>query len=295
MNVFWASKAFRQIITFAVASFLSFSFSTPASADDDSGPNLREISISPTNVDVSSGASAVRFKISAKDETGIYLANISCVDSTANRIIFLVFKPSETQEPTKLWEFNGFLPLISLVGDARDFVVEFEVPIRHRATPGKVSCGILLADVLRKDTIVSNAAYFTIVRDGIGFTNPTPTPTSRPLPAPTPTPTPTPCQVSSEGICLGANGFSFIRPKFSSPGRGKASISWGTLSEKAENFKFTVLEKRREAKSYKTVMSKSSASFLERRGLKSGTYDYLVKVKLRSGATEEIKISGRVK
>jgi hypothetical protein len=258
---------------------------------------------------VSNSGESARFKLSATDQTGIYLANISCNDSSSNRLLFLVFKPSETQEPSKLWGLGGFLPIISLTGDAKDFEVEFDVPVRHRSTPGKVVCGILLVDELSKDTIVQNVAQFNVVRDGIGsgnqLVNPTPTPVSSPSPAPsiTPTPTPTPttlqnpyrCPVSTAPTCLGVNGFKFNTPKFTSASRGRAKIVWGFSAEKNENFKFTVQEKRREAKTYKTIVTRSSSIFLERKNLKPGIYDYLVKIKLRSGATEQIIISGKVK
>jgi hypothetical protein len=306
------NRIFRRPVSLGIAILLAFTLSTPAFADDDSGPTLRSLTASPSSVDVSSAAGVVRFTLSAEDQTGVFLVNLVCRDPSGGEVVFAVFKPSETQEPTKLWTTNGFLPLVSLTGDARDFVTVFDIPIRHRATPGAVSCGINLVDQIRKSTIVSNVVRFTIIRDGIGGTTPTPTPTLTPTPtpipipfptptrtlAPTPTPTPTvpgSCSVGSGRYCLDGKEFVFVNPKFLATGRGSARITWGALSKERKNLGYTVLEKRQDAKRYRTIVANSKNLFVDRRGLRPGVYDYLIRVTLPSGLTEEIVISGRVR
>jgi hypothetical protein len=86
-----------------------------------------------------------------------------------------------------------------------------------------------------------------------------------------------------------------MNPKFRAIGKGGAKITWGSLSKGRKNLGYTVLEKRKDAKLYKTVVANSERLFLERRGLKPGVYNYLVRVTLPSGLTEEIVISGRVR
>jgi hypothetical protein len=209
-------------------------------------------------------------------------------------------------KPSRLWKSGTWLPLASFEGTDREFVVQFDIPIRSRETPGKYYCSMNIVDRLGKQTVLLENAEFVIVRDGIGDTTPTPTPTRTLTPSPTPTTTNTPTPAPSQTVpqnckypygtrCLDDEGFIFTDPKVSATGKGALKVTWGALSLDRKNLGYTVLEKRREAKKYKTIATKSTNLFIQRRGLKTGVYDYLIRVTLLSGLTKEIVVSGRAR
>jgi hypothetical protein len=305
----------RQALSLGIAFLLAATLSAPAFGDDDTGPVVRELSISPQRLEVSSGPGNLRFRLSATDQSGVKQANVQCDPrGVFQTFLMMSFYMDQELKPSRLWNSGTWLPLASFEGTDRDFVVEFDIPIRSRETPGKYYCSMNIVDRIGKQTVLLENAQFVIVRDGIGDTTPTPTPTPTPSRTPTPAPTPTPtptgtitptpaptptvpqnCKYPHGTKCLDDEGFIFIKPKFSSNRRGAVDITWGSISLDSKHLGYTVLEKRREAKKYKTIATKSQGLFIQRRGLKPGVYDYVIRVKLLSGLTKEIVVSGRVK
>jgi hypothetical protein len=292
----------RKYLVGCLALALALTPVSPAQAADGLGPIAGTLRISPSVVDTTSSDATVSVSLSVSDETGVRYAIINCFDSDGYNPLWVEIKPRNNLGNPQVLDAarGGDLAIERFSGDQTNFSIQFRAIITKGDFPGTYSCHLELTDTLWNETAQDSGTGITIVRSSMDLPSQTPDPISTPRPTPTPLPTPiqaapTLCKVPYGTKCLDNERFIFTNPTFKAIGRGGLRIKWGTVSLGEKNMGYTVLERKRGKKRYKMIVSKSKSMFFERRGLKPGVYDYLVRATLRSGLTREIIISGRVR